>query len=214
MQIFPAALTSALFASFKPSPSLCPTASVYPHPHLSSAHITSLNQYAEWLRIRSFVTLVAWQEASPKTPRASSGSVSSVSSPECLLPTLETRHTKCPNVRTISPETLADLLAGHFNDRINGFQVVDCRFPYEYTGGCITGAINLWTIDKVLAYFYTNTTLDLSNPARYPIIFYCEFSSHRAPTQCHNMRYLMSVFSPTFFSHAHAWLSQHHRSRA
>ena len=37
------------------------------------------------------------------------------------------------------------LLAGAYNDRIASYQVIDCRFDYEYTGGHIRGAVNVNT---------------------------------------------------------------------
>lgn len=57
---------------------------------------------------------------------------------------------------------------------------MDCRFPYEYDGGHIQGAVNLHTRDKILEYFFYLDTMTpkFDNPF---IVFYCEFSSLRGP---------------------------------
>ena len=39
----------------------------------------------------------------------------------------------------VSPDTLAKLLNGDFADRFDDFRILDCRFPYEYSGGHIAG---------------------------------------------------------------------------
>jgi len=53
---------------------------------------------------------------------------------------------------------------------------VDCRFPYEYEGGHIAGAVNVNTWDALESYF-----LDTPRQGKTVVIFHCEYSAHRAP---------------------------------
>lgn len=81
-----------------------------------------------------------------------------------------------------------DLLDGVYGDKIQTFQVIDCRFDYEYAGGHIPGAVNLNTPTDVEALLLGN---DVSKPqpsvsgdglVKTVLIFHCEFSAKRAPT--------------------------------
>jgi hypothetical protein len=53
---------------------------------------------------------------------------------------------------------------------------VDCRFPYEYEGGHIAGAVNVNTWDALETYF-----LESPKQGKTVVIFHCEYSAHRAP---------------------------------
>jgi rhodanese-related sulfurtransferase len=97
-------------------------------------------------------------------------------------------------------------MQGQFNDQIESYQVVDCRFGYEHQGGHIPGAINLSTVDRVKNYFLTkncNTSprgrelpprsqsgrADCFGNTRKPIlVFHCEFSAKRAPSMALALR--------------------------
>ena len=71
------------------------------------------------------------------------------------------------------------------------FFVVDARYPYEFNGGHIRGARNLYTKDQVHNHFYGPTPAHAAqkeNPGRRQItIFHCEFSVERGPSM---LRYL------------------------
>ena len=54
--------------------------------------------------------------------------------------------------------------------------IVDCRFPYEFDGGHIAGAINVNTWDALESHFFDNPRNE-----KILIIFHCEYSAHRAP---------------------------------
>lgn len=41
------------------------------------------------------------------------------------------------DLHTITPQTLSDLLQGVYKDTVQSFRIIDCRYPYEYTGGHI-----------------------------------------------------------------------------
>ncbi|XP_063079730.1 cell division cycle 25 homolog d [Engraulis encrasicolus] len=45
----------------------------------------------------------------------------------------------------ISANTVAALLKGDFMSTVEDFVIIDCRYPYEYSGGHIEGAVNLHT---------------------------------------------------------------------
>ena len=42
---------------------------------------------------------------------------------------------KSDGLMRVSCQTVRDLMKGHFDDRVSGFQIVDCRFAYEHEGG-------------------------------------------------------------------------------
>ncbi|XP_054264484.1 M-phase inducer phosphatase-like isoform X2 [Macrosteles quadrilineatus] len=90
------------------------------------------------------------------------------------------------DLKSISPSTLARLINGEFGDTIASFQIIDCRYPYEFEGGHIRGARNMYTKDQVMKEFLeerkgeppSTTTAD---GKRHIIVFHCEFSSERGP---------------------------------
>ena len=108
-----------------------------------------------------------------------------------ILPYIQ--HGKHSDLKEISGKTLVALLNGEFKSEVNSFQIVDCRFPYEYNGGHIKGAINLYTDQQVANQFLNGKTplpLDSASAAkdRNIIIFHCEFSAQRGPGMCRHLR--------------------------
>ena len=93
---------------------------------------------------------------------------------DCTLPTIAGKHR---DLKSISPEVMADVVRGHFNDVLSDVTIVDCRYPYEFEGGHIRGAVNLYTKDDV----NTLLTTPVSDDKRHVLIFHCEFSSERGP---------------------------------
>ncbi|CAH2083272.1 unnamed protein product [Euphydryas editha] len=84
------------------------------------------------------------------------------------------------DLKSISCETLASLLRGEYTDSINDFQVIDCRYPYEYEGGHILGAVNLYTTAHILT--LVNKPLQpKEGDKRNILVFHCEFSLERGP---------------------------------
>lgn len=105
------------------------------------------------------------------------------------LPTMSS-GTKHPSLRSITCETLADLIMGKHDDLVESFRIVDVRYKFEYEGGHIIGAEN-WQHgedDAFLSSFLPTQPLS-SAPAhnvdnqdkRRILIFHCEFSSQRGP---------------------------------
>lgn len=93
------------------------------------------------------------------------------------LPLIKGRH---QDLKCISGETLVHLLQGEYTNEIDSFTLVDCRYPYEFEGGHIKGAVNIYTKEMILQTFLEDSST--SSSARNIIIFHCEFSSERAPS--------------------------------
>lgn len=80
------------------------------------------------------------------------------------------------------------LLDGVYDGKIASFQVIDCRFDYEYNGGHIPSAININTTNGVEDFLlgiqatkpHPSTSGDGSTKT--VLVFHCEFSHKRAPT--------------------------------
>lgn len=101
------------------------------------------------------------------------------SRPFCL-PLVEGRHT---DLKSISAQTMRQLILGDFHENVESFKVVDCRYPYEFEGGHIIGALNLYTHEQILEEFVTKRTetVAANELKRSIIVFHCEFSSERGP---------------------------------
>lgn len=87
-------------------------------------------------------------------------------------------------LKRIDKETLCGLQDGKFGASCAQHMIIDCRFPYEYTGGHVLGAINVNTMDAL-------ESLLLSSPPRPGhtiLIFHCEYSAQRAPRMALHLR--------------------------
>ena len=90
------------------------------------------------------------------------------------LPTIPGKHS---DLRSISADTMADVLRGKYDDNLGEVTIVDCRYPYEFEGGHIKGAANMYTKDAVQSLLEKPLTSDKPHV----LIFHCEFSSERGP---------------------------------
>jgi M-phase inducer tyrosine phosphatase len=88
-------------------------------------------------------------------------------------------------INRISPETVCDLIEGRYDDQIDEYYIIDCRFPYEYEGGHIIGALNINNMDELNNMFFRNPP---DTGKKCVIVFHCEFSSHRAPRMALHLR--------------------------
>lgn len=98
------------------------------------------------------------------------------------LPLIQGKH---QDLKTISVDVLAQVMKGHYNDLIEDYTIVDCRYPYEYNGGHIKGAKNIYSREAILNEFIKNKTNAPINQIfnkRHILVFHCEFSSERGPT--------------------------------
>jgi len=71
-------------------------------------------------------------------------------SKSCALPLVRGRH---QDLKSINSDTLAALITGKYEGEIDEFTIIDCRYPYEYEGGHIRGAKNLFTQKKLFQEF-------------------------------------------------------------
>ncbi|XP_055481372.1 M-phase inducer phosphatase 3 isoform X5 [Psammomys obesus] len=83
---------------------------------------------------------------------------------------------------------LAALLSGKFQSLIERFYIVDCRYPYEYLGGHVLGALNLYSQKELHEFFLKKPIVPLDIQKRVIIVFLCEFSSERGPRMCRALR--------------------------
>ncbi|XP_044155707.1 M-phase inducer phosphatase 1-B-like [Bufo gargarizans] len=91
------------------------------------------------------------------------------------------------DLKYITCGTLAHVLGGGYIEIVQTYHLVDCRYPYEYAGGHIKGALNLYKEDQISEYFFKSPSLP---QGRRLVIFHCEFSSERAPKLCRTLRNL------------------------
>nr|XP_009667091.1 PREDICTED: M-phase inducer phosphatase 3 isoform X5 [Struthio camelus australis] len=101
------------------------------------------------------------------------------------LPTVTGQH---QDLRYITPETVAALLSGQFQSLIDKFYILDCRYPYEYKGGHIKGAVNFHRQEDIFEFFLKKPLLPSMPQKRLILVFHCEFSSERGPKMCRYLR--------------------------
>lgn len=97
------------------------------------------------------------------------------------LPLMAGKHR---DLKSISPETLVSLMKNEYSSLVERFIIVDARFPYEYMGGHIKGALNLYTKDHMIDMFLSSSdkiVRPVDSSKRLVIVFHCEFSSERGP---------------------------------
>ncbi|KAK2909350.1 hypothetical protein Q8A67_005187 [Cirrhinus molitorella] len=134
-----------------------------------------------------------------------------------LLPVESGGHQE---LHCVSAHTVASLIRGQFGPAVEDFLIVDCRYPYEYQGGHIKGAVNLYTESQIQqavlqasagaepspcaagnASSWRMRERRATSPSdslpeeegsspRKLIIFHCEFSSERGPHLCQYLRRL------------------------
>ncbi|XP_041252861.1 M-phase inducer phosphatase-like isoform X4 [Onychostruthus taczanowskii] len=102
-----------------------------------------------------------------------------------VLPTVEGKD---PGLKYISPGTLEKVLSGHYSSFIESSIVVDCRYPYEYEGGHIKGAVNLPLQQDVEKFLLERPLVPQDIGKRVILIFHCEFSVERGPRMCKFLR--------------------------
>ncbi|XP_029142722.1 M-phase inducer phosphatase 1-like, partial [Protobothrops mucrosquamatus] len=101
-----------------------------------------------------------------------------------LFHTVDGKH---QDLKYIDPEMIVAVLNGSFSVSLKRCLIIDCRFPYEYEGGHIKGAVNLPMEEDVEDYLL-KTPVASSGGRRVVVVFHCEFSSERAPRMCRFVR--------------------------
>ncbi|XP_052820204.1 M-phase inducer phosphatase 1-like [Mya arenaria] len=109
------------------------------------------------------------------------------------LPTIAGKH---KDLKAIASETMTAVLNGDYDHHIDHMTVIDCRYPYEFDGGHIRGAINLYTKDAVQNFLNETVT---SSDKNHVIVFHCEFSSERGPKMYRHLRSLDRDLNQDFY---------------
>uniref|UniRef100_A0A8C5Q2B6 M-phase inducer phosphatase n=1 Tax=Leptobrachium leishanense TaxID=445787 RepID=A0A8C5Q2B6_9ANUR len=94
-----------------------------------------------------------------------------------LFPTVSGKHQE---LKYISPDMMVLILNGKFDSLIDRCVIIDCRYPYEYEGGHIKGAVNLH-MEHEVEDSLLKAPIKPSGSKRVILIFHCEFSSERGP---------------------------------
>lgn len=95
-----------------------------------------------------------------------------------ILPLTNGKH---QDLNCISHHTTSRLIMGEYSNEVEKFLIVDCRYPYEYDGGHIKGALNVYTKEGIIQEFLSNPMKVMESNKRLLVIFHCEFSSERGP---------------------------------
>ena len=136
------------------------------------------------------------EEVSPKRRFVSSVDETScdikLDIPEHCLPTVTSKHA---DLKVISSETMSRLLHKQIPSVTEEVVIVDCRYPYEYQGGHIPGAINIWHRDSMSDFFEESLKVGKNQTNGKIIIFHCEFSLERGPRMARFLRNLDREFN-------------------
>lgn len=103
-----------------------------------------------------------------------------------ILPTLQTR--KHGDLASISSHTMSDLLNGQYDNDVERVIIIDARYPYEFEGGHITSALNLYLKEQLFEYLFREIQTIKDSSKRLLIVFHCEFSSERGPRLMRDIR--------------------------
>ena len=87
------------------------------------------------------------------------------------------------DLNAITPQTLCSVLNGDFNDKFDKLIIIDARYPYEFNGGHIENALNVYTREALIEVFINNRdgVMGKDSNKRTLLLFHCEFSSERGP---------------------------------
>ncbi|KAK3511271.1 hypothetical protein QTP70_034687, partial [Hemibagrus guttatus] len=69
-----------------------------------------------------------------------------------------------------SVKEVASLIRGHFSAEVENFLIIDCRYPYEYQGGHVKGAMNLYTESQINQAFLQGLSTTQVSPAAHSVL--------------------------------------------
>ncbi|KAL3232788.1 M-phase inducer phosphatase [Nakaseomyces bracarensis] len=102
----------------------------------------------------------------------------------CNISTFQKDNCVSPMFPRITSNSLASLITNKTHEPYyKAYYIIDCRFEYEFQGGHIENAINIYSKERLESEFLQNYK-DL--PAL--LIFHCEFSNHRGPNLASHLR--------------------------
>lgn len=104
------------------------------------------------------------------------------------------------DLRYISVETFNELLQGRYDQQIDSYRIIDCRYPYEYKGGHVKNAENFPNQTILAADLFTKLP---EQTKKNILIFHCEFSSQRAPEMARFVRQTDRKMNQENFPHLH-----------
>eukprot|EP00466_Bigelowiella_natans_P000692 jgi/Bigna1/126036/aug1.1_g744 len=94
------------------------------------------------------------------------------------LPVVKTDH---EGVQAISARTVAQILKGKFSHLFDKVILCDARYPYEYNGGHIRGAVCTTLPSSLDRLLFNNTDIMSDDPCKVCVVAHCEFSANRGP---------------------------------
>uniref|UniRef100_A0A671W383 M-phase inducer phosphatase n=1 Tax=Sparus aurata TaxID=8175 RepID=A0A671W383_SPAAU len=151
---------------------------------LAGTHVTNLEQNPESPRMRSKSFCQTDIEKLLDGEDGSNELIGDFTKP-FILPTVDGKH---QDLKYITSETMVAAVSDHFNHLVERLIIIDCRYPYEFIGGHIKGALNLHQEDQVEDFLLKTPILSSCPDKRVVIIFHCEFSSERGPRMCRFVR--------------------------
>lgn len=97
---------------------------------------------------------------------------------------------KHQDLKSITAQTMGALMKGEYDHVVESYSIIDCRYPYEFEGGHIKGAENIYRKEDLMAEFLDSTKRHApsSSTKRNILIFHCEFSSERGPKMSRFLR--------------------------
>ncbi|KAK3585508.1 hypothetical protein CHS0354_003362 [Potamilus streckersoni] len=113
------------------------------------------------------------------------------------LPTIPSKH---KDLRCITVDTMAAVLRGDYSGIFRNCTIIDCRYPYEFEGGHIEGAVNVYT-KGMMQQFLHQAFYGSYNAKRNILIFHCEFSSKRGPKMYRFLREQDRILNKTKYPH-------------
>lgn len=107
-------------------------------------------------------------------------------------------------IKRICPSIMTKVLTGQYDHAYSKLIIVDCRYPYEYHGGHLPGAINVCSLEVIDQVLFTEELCrpDFSSESTV-VIFHCEFSSERAPRMALHVRNTDRVLNSNNYPHLH-----------
>uniref|UniRef100_A0A3Q0R8T0 M-phase inducer phosphatase n=1 Tax=Amphilophus citrinellus TaxID=61819 RepID=A0A3Q0R8T0_AMPCI len=151
---------------------------------LAGTQVTTMEQSPESPRMRSKSFCQAEIEKLLDGEGGSNELIGDFTKP-FVLPTVEGKH---QDLKYITSDMMVAALTGQFDHVVEQVIVIDCRYPYEFEGGHIKGALNLHQEEQVEDFLLKKPIVPSSPDKRIVIIFHCEFSSERGPRMCRFVR--------------------------
>uniref|UniRef100_A0A0N5A8Q6 protein-tyrosine-phosphatase n=1 Tax=Syphacia muris TaxID=451379 RepID=A0A0N5A8Q6_9BILA len=93
--------------------------------------------------------------------------------------------------KSISGEVLAKVMTSMSEEEFSKkYILVDCRYPYEYEGGHLRGAVNIFDVSRLACMLFPESAEQFNEMTLKIPIFYCEFSQKRGPSMALALREL------------------------